>query len=245
MQLRGKTAIVTGGAMGIGEAIATRLARAQASVLIADVDAGAGSATAARLGTAFQQTDMCSDADVRALVAAAEREFGGLDILINNAGGMTEPHYPEAPPASWVQTLDLNLRSVMVATQYAIEKMAERGGGAIVNIASVAGLGFEPHPSPEYAVAKAGVVRLTATLAPLRARYGIRVNCICPDIVDTQSSRRDRAGMSADQLASLPPVLEPAAIAEAVVAEFLESDEHAGRVMLYRGGEPYRLLPVA
>lgn len=244
MQLAGKTAIVTGGAAGIGEAIAARLVQEQVSVLIADLDADAGQTTAARLGAVFQQTDVCSDEDVRALMATARRELGGLDILINNAGGMTEPHYPEALPQQWLRTFDLNLRSVMVATQLAVEMMAERGGGAIVNVSSVAGLGFDVHAGPEYAVAKAGVVRLTATLAPLRERYGIRVNCICPDLVDTPSSRRDRARMSAEEIASLPPVIEPQEIAEAIVTDFLASDEHAGRVMLYRGGEPRYLFPV-
>ena len=164
-------------------------------------------------------------------------------MLVNNAGGIEEPCFPAADPSKWEQTLNLNLRAVMLATQFVLGPMGERGGGAIINIASTAGLGTAAHDSPEYAVAKAGVIRFTACLAPLRDTLGVRVNCICPGLVDTPASRRSRGRMTPAELAALPPVLAPADIAAAAM-EFLTDDTLAGRIMLCRGGEPGRLLPL-
>jgi len=123
------------------------------------------------------------------------------------------------------------------------QMIAQGRGGAIINIASVAGLGTTSHNSPEYAVAKAGVIRLTACLAPLRDTMGVRANCICPGLVDTPASRRSRARMTPAELAGLPPVLTPADIAAAAM-EFLSDDTLAGRIMVCRGGEPNHLLPL-
>jgi len=139
--------------------------------------------------------------------------------------------------------LDLNLRAVMLATQLVLTPMAGRGGGAIVNIASVAGLGTTSHDTPEYAVAKAGVIRFTACMAPLHDSIGVRVNCICPGLVDTPASRRSRDRMTPAEVAALPPVLAPADIAEAAMT-FLADDTVAGRIMVCRGGQPGRLLPL-
>jgi hypothetical protein len=113
-----------------------------------------------------------------------------------------------------MRTLDLNLRGVMLAIQLALPLMP--AGGAIVNVASVAGLGYGTHRAPDYAVAKAGLIRLTGCLAALRDSHGIRVNCVCPDLTDTPSSRRDRASMTAAQRAAAPPALPPEEIADAV-----------------------------
>ena len=157
-------------------------------------------------------------------------------------GGVEGPGYPAASYADWSRTLDLNLRGVMLATQLAIELMPDRGG-AVVNIASVAGLGTAVHDQPEYAVAKAGVVRLTACLAPLRERRGVRVNCICPSLVDTPASRRTRARLGPDELAALPPAMPPEEVADAA-AWLARDDRLAGRVVVCSAGEPPRLLPV-
>ena len=240
MELNGLTALVTGGAAGIGAGIAERLAAEGMHVVIADLDEVAGAVMAERTGGSFLRTDLANPADVRAAVDAA----GPVAVLVNNAGGIEEPCFPAADPAKWEQTLDLNLRAVMLATQLVLAPMRERGGGAIINIASTAGLGTAGHDSPEYAVAKAGVVRFTACLAPLRDTMAVRVNCICPGLVDTPASRRSRARMTPAELAALPPVLSPADIAAAAM-EFLADDTLAGRIMLCRqGGEPPRLLPV-
>jgi len=240
MELNGLTALVTGGAAGIGAGIAERLAAEGMHVVIADLDDRQGPITAERVGGSFLRTDLANRADVHAAVDAA----GPVGVLVNNAGGIEEPCFPAADPAKWEQTLDLNLRAVMLATQLVLAPMRERGGGAIINIASTAGLGTASHVSPEYAVAKAGVVRFTACLAPLRDTMAVRANCICPGLVDTPASRRSRSRMTPAELAGLPPVMSPADVAAAAM-EFLADDTLAGRVMLCRqGGEPPRLLPV-
>src|SRR5688572_21497845 len=130
------------------------------------------------------------------MVETAERELGGLDILVNNAGGYDEPVFPDAPIAHWSRALDLNLRAVLLAIHAAVPILEARGGGAIVNIASSAGLGFAPYGGPEYAAAKAAVMRLTASLAWLADR-GIRVNCVCPHTVATERVRRTIAELEA------------------------------------------------
>jgi NAD(P)-dependent dehydrogenase (short-subunit alcohol dehydrogenase family) len=241
--LRGRRAVVTGGAAGIGQAVAGRLSAAGAVVLIADRDAKTGQATAQRLGARFVAVDLSTLDGVRAMMAAARRELDGLDVLINNAGGVVAPAYPEANPDHWLRMLDLNLRGVMLSTQLALQLMAS--GGAIVNIASTAGLGYDVHGVPEYAVAKSGVMRLTACLAPLRDSLGIRVNCVCPDLTDTPSSRRDLPTMTPAERAAAPPAMPAEEIADAV-AVLLTDETLAGRVMVCRHDEPRRvLLPVA
>jgi NAD(P)-dependent dehydrogenase (short-subunit alcohol dehydrogenase family) len=243
MDLHGKTALVTGGAAGIGAGIAERLAAEGMDVVVADLDQEAGTETASRIGGSFVGADVATAAGVRAAVAAASRRSGRLGVLVANAGGAAAPSFPAADAERWSYTLDLNLRAVMLATQLVLEPMAEAGGGAIITIASVAGLGTTSHDCPEYAVAKAGVIRLTACLAPLRDSMGVRANCICPGLVDTPSSRRSRAGLTPAQREALPPALAPADIAAAAM-RFLADDTLAGRIMVCRGGEPDRLLPL-
>jgi NAD(P)-dependent dehydrogenase (short-subunit alcohol dehydrogenase family) len=243
MDLAGATALVTGGADGIGGGISERLAAEGIRVVVADLDQAAGEAMAARTGGSFIRADVATEAGVRTAVDAACGPPGRLRVLVNNAGGVVGPCFPAAEPAKWEQTLDLNLRAVMLATQLALGPMRQHGGGAIINVASVAGLGTTSHSSPEYAVAKAGVMRFTACLAPLRETIGVRANCICPGLVDTPASRRSRARMTPAQRADLPPVLTPADIADAAM-EFLADDTLAGRIMVCRGGEPRHLLPL-
>ena len=160
VEIRDRTAIVTGGGgAGTGRAIVRRLARAGAAVLVADVDEDGGRESVRRVeeedGRAgFVRTDVTVEADVRAMVEAAEAAFGGLDILVNSAGTTPAPHFPDAPVEHWSRFLDLNLHGPMLAVHYALEAFARRGGGAVVNISSVAGLGYAPHSSPEYSAAK-------------------------------------------------------------------------------------------
>ena len=238
MEIPGKSAVVTGAARGIGRAIAERLAKEGADVLAADLDAPENP-----VGP-FIAADVTRERDVQRMIEEAHERFGGLDILVNNAGGYETPVFPDAPVEHWSRTLDLNLRAVMLGIHHAVEPMADRGGGAIVNIASSAGLGYAPHPGPEYAVAKAGVMRLTACLAPLVER-GIRVNCISPHTVATPAVRQTIAELHAEGR-ELPwdlvgTLLEPEEIADAVV-ELINDETLAGRVMVCRGGEPPRLL---
>jgi len=248
MEIEGKTALVTGGAQGIGRAIALRLAREGAAVVVADIDKAEGHRSldtirATGAGASFVLADVRNEDDVRAMIDHTVGAFGHLDILVNNAGGYEEPVFPDAPVAHWTSALDLNLRSAMLAIHHAVGAMGARSG-AIINVASSAGLGLAPHPGPEYAAAKSALMRLTACLAPLVER-GIRVNCVCPHTVGTEAVRRTIAELTAaGQELPAPlrdPLLEPEQVADAVI-ELLRDERLAGRVIVCRGGEPRRLL---
>jgi NAD(P)-dependent dehydrogenase (short-subunit alcohol dehydrogenase family) len=250
VDVAGKTALVTGAGTGIGRVIALRLAREGAAVVVNDVDEPTGAQTSADIAesggkASFAHADVTQDAELEAAVAHAERTFGGLDILVNNAGGFPYPVFPEAPLEHWSSSFDLNLRSTMVAIHFAVPAMDRTGGGAIVNIASSAGLGLAPHPAPEYAVAKAGIVRLTACLAPLAER-GIRVNCVCPHTVGTPAVRERIAELQADGEELPGPLqdvlLEPEEVAGAVL-DFITDETAAGRVLVLFGGQQPKLLP--
>jgi NAD(P)-dependent dehydrogenase (short-subunit alcohol dehydrogenase family) len=249
VELEEKVALVTGAGAGIGRAAALRLAREGVAVVIADVDEETGSNTVRETRSeggqaAFIVADVASEADVSNMVAFAEDEFGGLDVLVNNAGGVTEPYFPEAEPEHWGRAIDLNLRSVMLGVHFGVRAMQERGGGAIVNISSMGGIGYQPYDKPEYGAAKAGVVRLTASLATLKEQKGVRVNCICPGWVETPASRRSRAQMSPQEREMVPPVLlQPEEIAEAVVM-FAKDETMAGRVMIWPEGEHWQIVPL-
>jgi NAD(P)-dependent dehydrogenase (short-subunit alcohol dehydrogenase family) len=251
VKIERKAALVTGAARGIGRAIAVRLAREGARVVVADIDPADGHRSldtirATGAEASFVLADVRNEDEVRAMIDHALEVFGHLDILVNNAGGYDEPVFPGAPIEHWTAALDLNLRSAMLAIHHAVEAMAARGG-AIVNIASSAGLGLAVHPGPEYAAAKAALMRLTACLAPLAER-GIRVNCVCPHTVGTEAVRRTITELAAaGQELPAPlrdPLLEPEEVADAVI-DFARDERLAGRVLVCRGGEARRLLGTA
>jgi NAD(P)-dependent dehydrogenase (short-subunit alcohol dehydrogenase family) len=250
VDIAGRVAVVTGAGAGIGEGVARRLGECGAALIAADVDDQTGAATADAVRAAggraeFVHADVSQEADARSMVDAATDAFGGLDILVNNAGIATTPAFPEADAEDWMRVVDINLRGVMLGTFYAIAAMRDRAGGAIVNIASLAGLGRGPHASPDYAATKAAVVRLSTALAPLATSRAIRVNCVCPDWVDTPMSRRTRARMSVEDRAIAVPsaMLSPSDIADAVI-ELITDDSLVGRVMCCWCGRPRSLLPV-
>ena len=250
MELEEKVALVTGAGAGIGRSVALQLAHEGAVVVIADVDEEAGSSVVREIRSEGEQAayivaDVASGADVSRMIAFAEDEFGGLDVLVNNAGGVTEPYFPDGEPEHWGRTLDLNLRGVMLSIHFGVRAMKKRGGGAIVNISSMGGIGFRPYDKPEYGAAKAGIVRLTASLATLKEQMGVRVNCICPGWVDTPASRASRAEMTPEEREKLvPPVLlQPEEIAEAV-AMFVEDETMAGRVIIWNEGESWQIVPL-
>jgi NAD(P)-dependent dehydrogenase (short-subunit alcohol dehydrogenase family) len=231
--LAGKVALVTGAAGGIGRALVDALERESTTVVGVD------------LHDADIVADVTDPEAVKAMVRETEATHGGLDILVNNAGGYDEPVFPDAPVEHWSKALDLNLRAVMLCTHAAIPLLERRGGGAIVNIASSAGLGFGPYEgAPEYAAAKAAVMRLTACLASLVDR-GIRVNCVCPHTVAT-AAVLDTIGELEREDGSMPQALrdtplEPDEVAGSAL-RFLVDDTLAGRVEVLRGGEAPRLL---
>ena len=248
MRIDGEVGLVTGAAAGTGRAIALRLAAEGAIVVVADVDERGGHDTvraiAAAGGSASHvHADVSDDGDVRAMVALAGRGRGGPRLLVNNAGGggHVEPHFPDATPAQWGATLDLNLRGATLATQLALEPMRAAGGGAVVNVASTAGLGFGDFVSPEYGAAKAALIRFTSSLAHLRERLGVRVNCVVPDWIATERAQEELARMTPAERAAAPAPVAMDDVADAVV-ELARDESLAGRVMVLRGGEPRRLI---
>jgi NAD(P)-dependent dehydrogenase (short-subunit alcohol dehydrogenase family) len=190
--------------------------------------------------------DISREDEVQAALGFATDTFGGLDILVNNAGGTPTPHFPDAPTEHWSRTLDLNLRGPMLAIQHALPLMRERGSGAVINISSVAGIGWKPHSSPEYSAAKAGLARLTATLAPLAERDGVRVNCIVPNWIGTEEVLAEIGAMTPEERAAegVPDVLtSPEEIAE-LAADLIEDESVAGRVYVWWTGRNVAAVPL-
>jgi NAD(P)-dependent dehydrogenase (short-subunit alcohol dehydrogenase family) len=247
MEIRGAVAVVTGGAVGTGRAIARRLAAEGAAVLVADVDAEGGERTRRLVEAAGGRAelvvaDLSSPAGVAATIDAATARFGRLDVLVNNAGGggHLPPHFPDATPAEWGALLDLNLRGPMLATQLAIAAMPD--GGVVVNVASTAGLGHRAYQSPEYGAAKAGLIRFTSALTGLPGRRGVRVACVVPDWVATERAQAELAAMTAAERARAPDPIPLGALTDAVVT-LVRDDSLDGRILVLRPGEPARLLP--
>jgi NAD(P)-dependent dehydrogenase (short-subunit alcohol dehydrogenase family) len=245
-----QVAIVTGAGQGIGQVIAVRLAHEGAAVVVADIDSKRAASTVCLIEenggrAALVRTDVAREADVRAMVELAEERFGGLDLLVNNAGVAPAPYFPQANPEHWGRTLDVNLRGVMLGIQYGIGAMRKRGGGVVVNISSMAGIGYRSYFASEYAASKAAVVRLTSALGHLKDE-GIRVNCICPGWVLTPAIKEYLAQAPAEELGKLdfpPPavLIPPEQLAELVIM-FARDDTLAGRVLIWPDGEPWRLV---
>lgn len=181
-RLDGKVAVVTGAASGFGSAIARRFVAEGARVVLGDIQQDAGRALARALGDAavFQACNVTREEQVAALVDLAVAHFGQLDIMVNNAGivGAVGP-IDTTPAAEWHATLDILVNGVFYGTKHAARVMKPRATGAIISLASTAGIlgGQGPHA---YATAKHAVIGLTKNVAAELCRYGIRVNAIAP-----------------------------------------------------------------
>lgn len=198
-RLDGQAAFVTGGGGGIGRAIALRLAEAGADVAIFDIFAERAEEAAARVreqgrrAIAIAGDVMDSDA-LRSGIDRAAAEFGGLDILVNNAGGVSARPFLEQSERSMRKHVDINLMSMLIATQAAAKHMvAGEKGGAIVNVASIEASRAAPNFAV-YAACKAGMLSFTKSMAVELSAHAIRVNCIAPDHTITPGNQGNRAG---------------------------------------------------
>jgi 2-deoxy-D-gluconate 3-dehydrogenase len=207
LTLKDKAAIVTGGAKGIGQGIAYRLAEAGAKVLVADMDEETAQTTAQELtgkGWAVDaiKVDVSSEEDVKKMIATCQDKFGSVDILVNNAG-----IYPPAPLSQMTEdqferVMHVNLRSVFLTTKYAAEVMKQKGGGKIINITSIDAL----HPSmiglAHYDASKHGVWGFTKNSALELAAHKIWVNAIAPGGIATPGVAAMSQGAPAEQMAA-------------------------------------------
>lgn len=239
MEIAGKAALVTGAAVGTGRAIAERLAAEGARVVLADIDVAGCEETRRRIGHGeIVRVDLRDDDDIERMIAAAKEKVGGLDILVNNAGGgRPAARFPDATVDQWTDVLTVNLRAPMLATQIALPSLRSVGG-VVVNIASIAGIDHAPYRWPEYAAAKAGLIRFTSSLAELK---DARVNCVAPDWMRTERAEAEMAAMSHGQRSLAPQPIPLDVLTDAVV-EFVRNDDLAGRVMVLRPGQPAELL---
>jgi NAD(P)-dependent dehydrogenase (short-subunit alcohol dehydrogenase family) len=225
-RFEGKVALVTGAASGIGYAVAARLAGEGAAVVLADVSADV-EREAKELGErcAGVQADVSSESDVQRMIDTAVQTFGRLDVVCNNAGVDNEPALmADCPVGEYDRVAAVNSRGVFLIMSHAIPKLVAAGGGSIVNISSIAANVAFPQLSP-YCSSKAAVVMLTKTAAAEYGKDGVRVNCICPGVIDTPMARRTGDENLAGIAASTPLARlgEPDEIAWAVA--FLASDD--------------------
>jgi NAD(P)-dependent dehydrogenase (short-subunit alcohol dehydrogenase family) len=250
MDPKGKVAIVTGAAMGVGKGIARQLAGAGARVVIADINEEVAEASVDELRATggdveFAPADVRVDSELRDLITGAPGRYGSLDILVNNAGIRRGVVFPEAGPELWSGVLHVFLRQVMYGTQLALKAMQERGG-AVVNIGSQAGIGFGYQNWPEYAAAKAGVIRFTSSVSRVAAAANVRVNAVCPGWVATESVREYIKDWTPEQIErrQVPdPMLKPEDIGDSIL-QFVRDDSLASRVMLHYLPGERKLVPV-
>ena len=249
MRLKDKVAVITGAGSGIGRAAALRFAQEGARVVVVDWNPDGGRETVAmvRAGggeATFVEADVSRDEDVRRMIATAVHTYGGLHILLNNAGIQVFGTLPNTSEADWHKVMDVNLKGVYLACKYAIPHMIAQGGGSIINMSSALGLVGDPD-LPAYGATKGGILAMTCSMAQAHGRQGIRVNSICPGDVytpivveyfehqpDPEEARRRAASEYA-----LGRIAQPEEIAN--VALFLASDESSfvtGTYIVVDGG---------
>ena len=235
MDLAGKVAIVTGGGSGIGRAAAIAIADAGASTVVVDVDPHAAQSVAAEIirskGRALGlAVDVSSADEVSAMTRTAVEEFGGVDLLYNNAAIQINGSVTDLEEADWDRVFAVNVKGIYLCSRACIPHMRSKGGGAVVNAASIQGMASQKGVAA-YGASKGAVIALTRSMALDYAGDGIRVNCICPGSVDTPMLRGNAAavGDPDDVLASwgsthpIGRVARPIEIARLVV--FLLSDQ--------------------
>lgn len=211
INLSGKVAVVTGGAMGIGFAIASRLAEAGASVLIADVAAGDAEGAVRSLRARgcradWFRCDVSEEADVQRMISACIERMGGVDILVNNAGVYPRKLLDTMEGKDFDEVVAVNLRGTFLCSRYAgVEMVKQRRGGCIINIASIEAVRPSAAGMSAYDASKGGVWALTKSLARELGQYGIRVNAIAPGAIRTRGvfSHLGKSGSAEEERAQL------------------------------------------
>ena len=235
MRLGGRTAIITGGAAGIGRATAELFAEEGARVVVADLDEKSGDETVSVIegkgGEAiFVASDVSREDDAQRLCEQALRVFGRVDILVNNAATFVLKGL-EASIEDWRRSLDVNVVGTALVSRFAVEAMKQSGSGAIVNLGSISSFVAQPQ-FVTYSATKAALVQMTRNMALDLAQFGIRVNCVCPGTILTRASQdhMERVGMTLEEFVAeegpkhlLGRVGKPREVAYAIL--FLASDE--------------------
>jgi NAD(P)-dependent dehydrogenase (short-subunit alcohol dehydrogenase family) len=225
IDLAGRVAVITGGARGIGLAVAQRAVASGAQVALWDLDAAKLAETAASLpGATTQALDLTDEAAVRAAAAATEAAHGRIDILVNNAGitGGNAPTW-ELPVQEWRRVLEVNLVAPYLVSAAIVPGMIARGYGRVVNVASVAGKEGNPNAS-HYSASKAGLIALTKSLGKELAQKGVLVNCVTPAAAKTDLFNQMTEAQIAYMLGKIPmgrfvDVAEIAALAAWLMSE--------------------------
>ena len=236
MDLTDKVALVTGAASGIGAGVARRLADAGARVVVADIDDSGAKAVADEISGLAVTCDVSSYSANLAAVTAAVDAFGGLDLLVLNAGIAGGPSLEQFDEGAYRRAMGVNLDGVVFGMAAALPALRARGGGRVVATASLAGLAPVPE-DPVYAANKAGVVNFVRSVGPVLAPEGILVNAVCPGYTDTAILGGFRQMLEAAGW----PLMDVADVVAAVIAA-LESDA-AGEAWLVQTGhepQPYR-----
>ena len=189
MRLEGKVAVVTGGAIGIGAATAQLFAQEGAHVALIDVDAARGEETCRKIRNEggrcrFYQADVSRAGSVKDAVDKILQDFEKVDILVNNAGIWRPGRVTDLDEDTWDQVINTNLKGVFLVSRSLLPGMIEAGRGSVINVASVAGLVGAADASA-YSASKGGIVNLSRSMAMDFAPYNIRVNCLCPGLIDT------------------------------------------------------------
>jgi len=243
-------AIVTGaGGAGCGRAIAARFARDGHAVVVSDVNDAGGHETVAQIGrdggrAAFFHADVGNEQQVRGLIAFAEQTGSGTMTLVNNASA---PFHPDEPLEHWLDTVQTDFLGALHGTRHAIDAMRRRGGGAIVNIASISALWHGRRHgggAPAYDAAKAGMIRLTTTLDWLGEKEHIRVNCLAPGWIATDGPRQYWESLTPAQRAErgVPATLLSVENVANAVAYLAAEESLAGRVLVWWSDDAPRFI---
>ena len=191
MRLKGLNCVITGGANGIGAATVRRFVAEGAEALIADVDLDAANTLANELGDAVSavKCDVRLEPEVKAAAESAYKRWDHIDILVNNAGSELNRSYDETTVDEWDRVLDTDLKGPWLVCKHFVPPMVERGSGSVINISSLNGLVGFPL-STAYGSAKGGLVVFTRDMAIELANTGVRINCVCPGVIDTGMMER-------------------------------------------------------